>query len=135
MRGPLFGRGVFGVACMIVYNGFCFVYIMVFLLGVFWVVLGEFYFVFAYQNFCSGLADCFVRPPSYFVCLILVLFCCVVYSVLCMCCVRFVYSLSRTWLAPVQRCMYDTCYMSVLSHKTMQQCEKLHNKTLQTTTR
>lgn len=76
----------------------------------------------------------FVCPPSCFARLVLVLFCCALYGVLCMCCVCFVCSLSRTWLAPVQRCMYDTCYMGVLSHKTMQKCEKLHNKTLQTTT-
>ena len=55
--------------------------------------------------------------------------------VFCVCVVYvFVYSLSRTWLAPVQHCMYDTCYMSVFSHKIMQQCEKLHNKTLQNAT-
>jgi len=84
--------------------------------------------------FVVVLSDYFLFTTSYFVRLILVLFCCVVYGVLCMCCVRFVYPLSRTWLVPVQRCMYDTCYMSVLSHKTMQKCEKLHNKTLQTTT-
>lgn len=84
--------------------------------------------------FVIVFADYLVCPPSYFTRLILVLFYCVIYIVLRWCCVRFVYSLSRTWLAPVQRCMYDTCYMSVLSHKIMQKCEKLHNKTLQNTT-
>lgn len=85
--------------------------------------------------FVVVLSDYFLCPPSYFACLILVLFCCVVYGVFFVCVVYvFVYSLSRTWLAPVQRCMYDTCYMSVLSHKIMQKCEKLHNKTLQNTT-
>ena len=97
-------------------------------------VPGAFCNVFVYQNFVINLVGYFLCPPSCFVHLVLVLFCCVLYSVLCMFCVRFVYPLSRTWLAHVQRCMYDTCYMSVLNHKTMPQCEKLHNKTLQTTT-
>ncbi len=101
---------------------------------VFWVVPGAFYFVFVNIFFVVVLSDYFLFPPSYFKRFILVLFCYVVYGVLCLCCVCFVYSLSRTWLDPAQRCMYDTCYMSVLSHKIMQKCEKLHNKTLQNTT-
>lgn len=102
--------------------------------GVFWWFPARFVACLWAKVFVINLADYFLRPPSYFARLILVLFCCMLYGVLYMCFVRFVYPLSRTWLAPVQRCMYDTCYISVLSRKIMQQCEKLHNKTLQTTT-
>ena len=136
VRGWLFGWGVFGVVCVLVYRGFCFGYIIVFLLGCFGWFPASFILCLRTKIFVVVLADYFVcpPPPSCFMRLVFVLFCCVLYGVLCMCCVRFVYLLSRTWLAPVQRCMYDTCYMSVLSHKTMQKCEKMHNKTLQTTT-
>ena len=135
VRGSLFGRGVFGVVRMLVCVRFCFGYITVFLLGCFGWFPACFILCLWTKIFVVVLSDYFLFPPGYFARLILVLFCCVLYGVLCMCCVRFVYLLSRTWLAPVQRCMYDTCYMSVLSHKIMQKCEKLHNKTLQTTTR
>lgn len=121
-----FWSGVFGVSCIPVYISFCFGYITVLCMGCFGRFPARFIFVFVNKNFRVVLVDYFVCPPSYFVVWYIVFCVCVVYV--------FVYSLSRTWLAPVQRCMYDTCYMSVLSHKIMQKCEKLHNKTLQTTT-
>ena len=134
VRGGCFLGGLY--ACL--YNVLFWLLNGVFV-GVFWVVPSAFYFVFVDQNFCSGFGRLFSVSPElfytpYFGVILLCGIWCFVY-VLCTFCVRFVYSLSRTRLAPVQRCMYDTCYMSVLSHKTMQKCEKLHNKTLQTTTR
>ena len=61
--------------------------------GLFWVVPGAFYFVFVNQNFRDFFADYFACPPSYFTRIILVLFCCVIYSVfvyvLCVFCVPF----------------------------------------------
>ncbi len=72
-----------------VYNGFCFGYIVVFLLGCFGWFPARFVSCLRTKNFVIVLVDYFLCPPSYFTRIILVLFCCVVYSVLCMCCVRF----------------------------------------------
>lgn len=128
--------GVFsGVVYIPVYIRFCFGYITVFCRGA---LCGSRRVLFS--CLCSKILEWFwliilcvprVILRAFFWCYFVVW-----YMVFCVCVVYvFVYSLSRTWLAPVQRCMYDTCYMSVLSHKTMQKCEKLHNKTLQATTR
>ena len=90
VSGSLFGWGVFWVVCVCVCDRICFGYITVFLLGCFGWFPARFIFVFVNQNFVVVLSDFFfLFPPSYFARLILVLFCCVVYGVLCMFCVRF----------------------------------------------
>ena len=110
---------------------------MVFCWGVSCGYLRVFIF-FVNQSFCGcfGWLFCVSLGLFYTPCfgVVLALFCGALFSVLCMCCVCFVYYPSRTWLAPVQYCMYATCYNCVVVQNIMQQCEKLHNKTLQTTT-
>ena len=65
----------------------CFGRVIVFCWGVLCGSRRDFILCLRAKVFVIVLVGYFVCPPGYFVCLILVLFCGVIYSVLCMCCV------------------------------------------------